>query len=565
MKLLQRLTREDLFGRECISYFRYSSAPQKWGSTLDRQQEFLDKAMAYFSLVLIQSLTDAASASKGHHHKKGNLLKLLESARAGEFKRGSVVIVEKIDRLDRRGPLVVFAMLKELIVDAGLILVTGHDLCIYDEAGINGDLAHKLLAEIQAAELYTRNLSINATGAHEKRRKALEALVDDPLAPRPLMNSRPPAWLVRDGNNYALQPDRAEAVRLVFDLCCEGYSIRQIAIEMNKRRVKPLPFGVRSQKEWVAPRIAYILRDRATLGIIQPYRREGDKRIATGREVKVYPAVIDASIWVRVRDLLNSRQRKLRGRRGGEVTNLFTGKVFCRTCGASLRMTTGGGLTAGRRNRRLVCSRYRESHACEDSQHYDMHYFEKIILFLLSKNLMSRPTNDDEHVLGEQVAALKITTKTLEANKELLRTRMSTSATIQADYFKTVDEIEAHQKTIAKLEIKIVAAMAPTDQTTQLMKFLGELYFPATNGDIEARHRVRSLLAPLDFRITGGQSTGMILQIDDRRYPIPLVKGDRAHMAYRIRDDGTYDVLPDVYVPRAGVDVTVSQSHISLK
>lgn len=565
MKHLKRLTREDLFGRDCISYFRYSSAPQKWGSTLDRQQEFLDKAMAYFGLVLIQSLTDAASASKGHHHKKGNLLKLLESAKAGEFKRGSVVIVEKIDRLDRRGPLVVFAMLKELIVDDGLILVTGHDLCIYDEAGINGDLAHKLLAEIQAAELYTRNLSINATGAHKKRREKLDALVDDPTAPRPLMNARPPGWLIRINKQDVLVPKQVGTVQLIFALCLDGYPVRQIAMELNRRKIPPFPCGNRSRKEWGAPRVSAILRDRKVLGLVRPCYRDGEKRVVAGREVPAYPPVIDLPTWVQVREILESRQRKLRGRRGGEVTNLFTGKVLCRTCGASLRMTTGGGLTAGRRNRRLVCSRYREAHACNDSQHYDMHYFEKIILFLLSKNLMTKPKGVDAQPFHEQLAKMKVMLKTLEANKELLRTRMSTSATIQADYFKTVDEIEAHQKTIAKLEIKIVAAMAPTDQTTQLMKFLGELYFPATNGDIEARHRVRSLLAPLDFRITGGQSTGMILQIDDRRYPIPLVKVDLAHMAYRIRDDGTYDVLPDVCVPRAGVDVTVSQSHISLK
>ena len=151
-----------------------------------------------------------------------------------------MLAIEAMDRLFREGLFDVFATLKKLVVDGGMVLVTG-DLTIWDEFTINSQMNHKLIAEINAARYYATRLSQYATGAHNLRRIKLAALLDDPSAEKPVINSPPLAWIMRTKgkNDYRLHPEHTATIRLIFDVCIQGYSTRQIAGILNQRGIKP--------------------------------------------------------------------------------------------------------------------------------------------------------------------------------------------------------------------------------------------------------------------------------------------------------------------------------------
>jgi len=81
---LVHITPADLIGPLVISYLRFSSSPQEKGTSIDRQQETLDRIIAHYQLVLDHSLTDRAlSALKGRHRTRGKVADLLAAIDKG--------------------------------------------------------------------------------------------------------------------------------------------------------------------------------------------------------------------------------------------------------------------------------------------------------------------------------------------------------------------------------------------------------------------------------------------------------------------------------------------------
>ena len=85
----------------------------------------------------------------------------------GLIRRGTVLAIEATDRLFRENMFDAFDLLKRLIVTGGMVIITG-DLTEWDVASINSNLAHKLVAELNAARAYSERLSDYATGAHRR-------------------------------------------------------------------------------------------------------------------------------------------------------------------------------------------------------------------------------------------------------------------------------------------------------------------------------------------------------------------------------------------------------------
>src|SRR5215207_9916504 len=90
----------------CFSYVRFSTPEQKMGDSERRQ---LDAARAWAErkgLRLDESIRPdrGRSGYHGTHRTKGHLGKFLARVEAGEVPRGSILVVENIDRLGREAP-----------------------------------------------------------------------------------------------------------------------------------------------------------------------------------------------------------------------------------------------------------------------------------------------------------------------------------------------------------------------------------------------------------------------------------------------------------------------------
>jgi DNA invertase Pin-like site-specific DNA recombinase len=535
MNYLPRDYRQLLRGRPCISYSRFSSRPQEWGDTMRRQREALDDIIAYYSLREDLALMDKAkSASKGRHRTHGQLGDLLKSVELGLIPPGTVIAIEAMDRLHRGGMFDVFDVLKILCKQGKLVLVTG-DMTPWDEYTIDSPMNIKLVSEINAAKAGTDRLSGYSLGVQTKKRKALkdykEASATDPDAIPPHLTALPPAWIVKTETGYAKHPVYATIVERIFDLCIQGNSVRQIAALFNREKVPPFRHGkngTRTRAEWAAPRIGLLLRNRLVLGLMTPKSRVGKGREDAGPEVKLYPAAIEADIWLKAREMLEVRRKALKGRRGDQVKNLFTGHVFCKTCNAAMRVDSGGGIE--KHARVLVCSRFIENRTCKDSKRYDLKHYEPIVLsMLVSEALPPHPANGDAHKLAQELAANRVKITTIQGDIDYHRAQPSSPAR-REEIDRGINEKNAMLKRVSDLEMKVAAAAAPKSRADDLVRFIEEAFHPALHGDRDARERMRTLLAKLDFRLTGdAERDGMLLQ-----FPI-----SRGGGTYAIGADGS--------------------------
>jgi hypothetical protein len=127
-----------------------------------------------------------------------------------------------------------------------------------------------------------------------------------------------PAWIEERNGERCLIPERAEAIRRIFQLAARGYGIVLTIKALISAGVPA--FGLSGH--WSQSYIALLLKDRRVLGEFQPrvLGGEPDGEVIMG----YYPAVVTEEEWYAAR--AGSAQRtKHRGRQAEEHINVFAG------------------------------------------------------------------------------------------------------------------------------------------------------------------------------------------------------------------------------------------------
>lgn len=306
-----------------FSYIRFSSKKQQKGESFRRQSEFAVDVCKENDWVLDETLTLndlGVSAFRGANAKVGALSEFLEAIRIGRVLRGSVLIIESIDRLSRSkvgDALQLFIS----ILNSGVSIVTREPRRTYTQDSIN-DIAALLEPLIYMSRAHeesaTKSFRLKDAWAKKKERAAASGLPMTRMAPR---------WLELTETGYKLIPDRAATVREIFRLSAEGMGVQRILNHLVANPKKYPPFG--DSGKWRDSYILQILSNRATFGEFQPQMREdGNKRVDCGQPIKNYfPSVISEDLFYQVQTGMKSRFRVL-GRPGEFETNLFTGIVY---------------------------------------------------------------------------------------------------------------------------------------------------------------------------------------------------------------------------------------------
>src|SRR5664279_1044428 len=158
------------------SYIRFSTPEQALGESERRQ---LEKARAWAKakgLVFDESLRLADRGLSGYHgaHRKGGALgQFLAMVQAGEIPRGSILLVENIDRLGREG---VYKMFKKVIFDlleSGIEIQTLDPERRYNEESINGNQIFELIVDLQRSHRESQVKSERRGWSWDKAREAL--------------------------------------------------------------------------------------------------------------------------------------------------------------------------------------------------------------------------------------------------------------------------------------------------------------------------------------------------------------------------------------------------------
>lgn len=147
----------------CIIYYRFSTEKQEVGDSIERQLRDCNDYAKAQGWTVIETIGDhGRSAYKGEQISKGNLGKLEQRIRAGEYPPGTILLVERLDRLSRELPRKTQRWMED---------ITDHDIQIVVANG--GRVFDKETLQDHNSLIVIMDLLMNAMVAHhESKQKA---------------------------------------------------------------------------------------------------------------------------------------------------------------------------------------------------------------------------------------------------------------------------------------------------------------------------------------------------------------------------------------------------------
>lgn len=310
------------------SYRRFSSGRQASGHSLERQTESARRWCKERGYQLDEGLALAdlgVSAYSGDNVARGALSGFLAAAESGRIPKGSILLVESLDRLSRAAIPEAVGLLTS-IVRAGVrvvSLIDGHE---WNERTIE-DSTSFLLSVL----LFSRAHEESAT----KAKRVSEQFQKKRESGMPVVSfGHGPGWAFpkQDRSGWQVDTAKAEVVVRVFELAAAGHGGIAIARQANQDGW-PLPWRVRKNTatRWEHTGVSRLLRDRRTLGEWQPKRMVAGKLTVDGDPVADYfPRIVSDELWFRVQTALGGRDGPQRIR--GVKADIFSGLFYC-SCG----------------------------------------------------------------------------------------------------------------------------------------------------------------------------------------------------------------------------------------
>ncbi len=400
---------------KAYSYIRFSTPEQRKGDSLKRQEREAKKYAEKLGLTLddSQKFKDLGkSGYKGFNRHYGALKKFIDLVDKGEIPKGSLLIVEHLDRLSREKvmdalPLFINLLKKEIKI------VTLQDDQIYDKSSINknSNLLTNSIYLMTAAHDESLKKSIRIREALEEKR---EQLRKNEIK---IYSAKCPLWveLSDDKTEFIPIPEACEAIELIFKKRLEGKGSYKIEKELNlDPNVWKPPINARNKTGgWRDSYINKILRNRKLIGEYQPHRMETKTIIKNGKEEErsipvakgepikdYYPKVIDEGLFYKVQELIKQNS-KFPGNAGGggnkdKGSNLFTHVVKCGICGSSMQFVDKG-------IQYLICDSKRRKNKVPITIKKDQNQIDAIIAAKLNR----RQIPDSEVKTEEKVCAAK--------------------------------------------------------------------------------------------------------------------------------------------------------------
>lgn len=316
---------------KAYSYIRFSSKRQASGDSLRRQSEAVSKYCLENGLELSkESFEDlGVSAWNGANtNEDSGLSRFLRACDEGVIVKGSYLLVESLDRLSRASVETAQMQLLQ-IISKGVIVVTLIDNKVYQTGSpsLMVDLIISLTIMQRAhEESETKSKRIAATWANKRANPYTTT-----------RTAKCPFWLELndDKRTYTVLDDYKKIVEKVFELAIDGFGMIRIAKALNEEGFKTV-----TGKAFQEGTISAILNGKQVLGIYQPHKREGNKRVGLRDEIPdYYPAIIDEKTYYLAQARLQERKKSGTKGRQGSNENVFLNTATCSKCGANLVLT----------------------------------------------------------------------------------------------------------------------------------------------------------------------------------------------------------------------------------
>jgi len=316
--------------RLAISYVRFSTIEQLGGDSIRRQTEATEAYCKRNGLRLTDEfrLKDfGKSAYTGiHRNATGALGQLEKQVSDGKIPKGTVLIVENLDRLSRQD-----------IVTAQLLLLNliNHGI----EIVALSDNERRYSKESLAANPFELIVSIMVMSrAHEESRiksyRVKESWINrNKLAAEGKhINIRLPSWLESKNKKYFVTPSKAEVIKKIFKLYLDGFGTQSIAQILTKEKVPNIAKSKSGKKLWHPTYIQRILKSKEVVGYY------------TGTTPEVpgfFPAIVSEKDFYTAQAKIKSRQ-SYKGQKNHNPHPL-SHLLKCELCGESIVRCLGNG------------------------------------------------------------------------------------------------------------------------------------------------------------------------------------------------------------------------------
>jgi DNA invertase Pin-like site-specific DNA recombinase len=303
---------------KAFSYIRFSSIKQELGDSLRRQLSLAEDYAARHKLTLdTSSYRDLGlSAFKGKNAVEGALSAFIEAIDTGLVPKGSMLLVESLDRLSREYVDVALELFLN-ITRKGVTIVTLKDGQVYSKDSIRENWTKLIIALAEMArsheESATKSLRIKQSWA--KKRAAGE-----------ILTKICPAWLHWVDDGWKIKEDKANVVRRIYQLALDGNGAPTIARILNEDKVPRMAWAT----EWTFGPISAILKNDAVYGTLVPKKVEADPT------PNYYPVIVERAVFDEVRARVKGR-KWVGGKNSENVRNLFAGMSYCSKCGGRMR------------------------------------------------------------------------------------------------------------------------------------------------------------------------------------------------------------------------------------
>ncbi|MBA6233976.1 MULTISPECIES: recombinase family protein [unclassified Colwellia] len=370
--------------QKAYSYIRYSSPQQAKGDSFRRQfaqtQKFCEENGYELDTDLNVYKELGKSAFKGEQE---NLKRFIEDCESGKVEKGSLLIVENLDRLSRA--TINKAMRQFLHLLDFVNIYTLQDKKYYSS---NNEIDN----DSQVLDIITSLLIMSR--AHEESATKRKRLSDTWEEKRQKIKDKKfatsyPHWLILsdDWESFTLKEDAVRAIKKIYDLCINGKGYNQILRFLNDKIDQyPTPSNRSKSGLWVRSTVQLLLSDRRLIGEMQMYTGAYKERKPYGKVIiDYYPVIIDKKTFLKAQSAMQSRNIG-KGKTGKyRFSNIFRGFLLCSICGNSMEYVDKGN-TKKRSQKYLTCTSAKRGGECSHSRHYRYEELELLLLHLVTEN-----------------------------------------------------------------------------------------------------------------------------------------------------------------------------------
>ena len=556
-----------------VIYIRFSTPKQERGASRDRQLELCQQFCEQRGWPVDEVIEDLGrSAWTGAHLSAGELGLFANRVRDGGVGAGTVLVVEKLDRLSRQETRTTLRWMEDLCA-AGLTIATVDGGKVFDDAGLRADLmgVFEILMRAKLANDESQQKServLDRIGRNMERARTTGQII----------TAKAPGWLIAkaDRSGFEIIEDRAQMVRDVYEMAAQGKGARWIAKELNERGIpawgkwrKP-----ESTPTWEIGSVKLILSQPSVEGDYVPgfsntsaKRTKFDQRI-----VGYYPRIVDADLVARARAQVESRKTGPRkgGRHTRSVTNLFAGVVVCESCGNRMHLRSSGQPNA---NRYWQCNFAARRRGCSQKAMFRYDPFERaaldeILHLALDDRYFAEPdqTASSAAVLADLEKAISDQKEQVDRWVEALG-RIGASEAIEAklvDAERSLRNLMAQRDDAAKALEAAKGAVSPAEHLERVRDVRDALDDPDPATRQAARLRVHNAIVGLGCKVVCSVDPG-----DGRQIGLFLPGGVLACLFDNngkviMRFDGlafTQAVFPDLDAPALAERVETTLSN----